>query len=64
MSVFLTVDDLAERYGISKASVFNHVRNGKLPRGIFIGKSHRWNIEELKTFEAKLAGNGNNELQH
>ena len=56
MKQFLTISDLAERYGISKPSVYNYVRTGKLPKGIYIGHSHRWAITELEAFESNLIG--------
>ena len=49
MQKFLSISDLAERYGISKPSIYNYVRDGKLPRGIHIGKAH--------PFEAELMNN-------
>ena len=52
---FLTIGDLAERYGLSKPSIYNYVRSGKLPRGIYIGGAHRWPISEIEAFEARLA---------
>ena len=54
MQKFLSISDLAERYGISKPSIYNYVRDGKLPRGIYIGHSHRWALTELEAFEAEL----------
>ena len=51
---FLTISDLAERYGVCKASIRKYVRSGRLPRGIHIGSSHRWNIAEIEAFEARL----------
>ena len=53
MQKFLTVNEVAERYGICKASVVNHVRDGKFPRGILIGHSRRWALSELEAFEAE-----------
>ena len=54
MKQFLTINDLAERYGVSKPSVYNYIRTGKLPKGFYIGHSHRWAITELEAFEANL----------
>ena len=51
---FLSIKELSERYGISKASAYNYVRDGKLPRGIHIGKAHRWALSELEAFERAL----------
>ena len=57
MQKFLSISDLAERYGISKPSIYNYVRDGKLPRGIHIGRSRRWALTELEAFEAELMNN-------
>ena len=56
MKQFLTISDLAERYGISKPSVYNYVRAGMLPKGFYIGHSHRWPLSELEAFEQALTG--------
>lgn len=56
---FLSIKELSERYGISKASAYNYIRDGKLPAGIHIGKSHRWPLSELEAFERALAGKEN-----
>ena len=56
MSEFLTIGDLAKRYKISKATVFNLIRKGQLPSGFCIGKSRRFRIEELEAFEHELTG--------
>ena len=52
---FLTISDLAERYGVCKASIRKYVRSGRLPHGIYIGGAHRWPISEIEAFEARLA---------
>ncbi len=54
MKQFLNTTELAQRYGISKATVFNLVRAGKLPHGVHLGKSRRWDIKELEAFEKTL----------
>lgn len=59
--MFLTVSDLMSRYQLSRGSVFNYVRQGRLPRGIYIGKSHRWKLTELEEWEKRkeLSGHDN-----
>ena len=54
MSEFLTLADVAERYQISKASVYHFVRDGHLPRGLKLGKTHRWPLSQLEAFEKEL----------
>lgn len=51
--MFLTINDLMRRYQLSRASVFNYIRQGQLPRGIYIGSSHRWRLDELEAWEKK-----------
>lgn len=54
MKQFLTIKDLADRYGVSRASIYNHIKAGRFPQGVFIGRSHRWSVKELEAFEQTL----------
>ena len=54
MKQFLTIKDLTDRYGVSRASIYNHIKAGRFPQGVVIGHSRRWSIKELEAFEAGL----------
>ena len=49
--LFLSVADLAKRYGVSRQTIFNYLRNKDIPQGLKIGKIRRWPIEKLKEWE-------------
>lgn len=48
---YFSVMDLAKRYGICRVSVYDRVKSGLLPRGVKIGRSRRWSIEEIENAE-------------
>lgn len=48
---FLGVNDLAERYGVTKQTIFNHVRNGLIPQGFKLGHLRKWTISEIELWE-------------
>lgn len=56
MSEFLTLADVAERYQISKTGVYRLVKDGNLPRGLKLGKTHRWPLSQLEAFEKERIG--------
>ena len=55
--MLLTISDLAKRYRVSKASIMNYVRQGKIPTGFHIGRNHRWTLAEIESWE-KLQESG------
>ena len=48
---YFTIKDLAKRYGVSRITIFNRVKAGLLPRGIKLGFSRRWSIDEIEEAE-------------
>ena len=50
---FLTCRDLMNRYKLSRPAIRSLVSRGILPQPLKIGKSLRWNIEEIKEYEEK-----------
>lgn len=48
---FLTVDDVAARYGISASSVIRGANKGAIPFGVKIGGARRWPLAALKAWE-------------
>jgi len=49
--VYLNMKDINARYGISQATVFRWIANDQFPKGIKIGTSRRWHIDELLEYE-------------
>ena len=49
----LTVNDVAARYHITKAGVYNFCKKGILPYGLKLRASRRWNSDELDAFDAE-----------
>lgn len=48
---FLTVKDLAERYGVSRITI-NHWRNrGLFPQGMKVARTRRWSLSEITAWE-------------
>ena len=62
MRQLLTISDLAERYGVTRQSIYNWRKSGKLPNSILIGQSRRWNIADIEAFEQALANNQKGEI--
>lgn len=58
---FLTVNDVAKRYGFSIATILRKAKSGEMPQGMKIGRSRRWSIAELEDFERSLEGGKINE---
>ena len=47
---FIKASDLARYLNITVASVYNYARQGIIPSGVKIGKSRRWDLDEVKAF--------------
>ena len=62
MRQLLTISDLAERYGVTRQSIYNWRKSGKLPNCILIGQSRRWNITDIEAFEQALTNNQKGEI--
>ena len=52
-TLYLTVDQCAARYNISKRHFLRLVKSGEMPQPIKLGKVNRWPIRLLEMFEAK-----------
>lgn len=46
----LTVKELAAKLKITVQTVYALIHSGQLPRGIKIGKSRRWDVDEVRSF--------------
>lgn len=56
MKKFVTDRQLAERYGVSRASVWRWASTGQLPQPVAIGSgTTRWNLEDIERHEQQLA---------
>ena len=53
---WLNVLGVAERYGVSRATVFNLLKAGELPKGIRITRRNvRWRADALDEFDRQRA---------
>jgi len=54
VSIFLTVEQVAKRYGVSKDSIWRWRREGEFPRPVKIGgKTTRWRLRDLEEWEGR-----------
>lgn len=51
MSNFLTVQDMADRYGRTKATIRNWRIAGRIPQGMKISRERIWLLDEIEAFE-------------
>ena len=57
--LYLSVKEVAERYGVSVKTVWTWSRNGVLPRPIHLGnRCTRWNLKDLEDFEDQTREGG------
>ena len=55
-NLFLTVEQVAARYGVSKDSIWRWKRNGRFPAAVVVGpNSTRWRLSDLIEHESKMA---------
>lgn len=52
---YLTLKEVLARYKIARGTVYNNVRNGKFPAPLKFGKSSRWRLSELLSWETGLS---------
>lgn len=54
---YLSDKSIAERYGVSRATVWRWVREGRFPAPLKIGQGcTRWKLSDLEAWEAKQEG--------
>ena len=54
---YLDINDLADRYGISAATIYRWRSEGRdMPRALKIGNAVRWRLEEVERWEAEHTG--------
>jgi predicted DNA-binding transcriptional regulator AlpA len=54
MQSFFSIQDLATRYGCSKATIHLWMRKGLLPESLKIGGKRLWRISEVEAYERRL----------
>lgn len=53
--VFLTVEEVASRYKVSKDTIWRWKRDGRFPKAVRVGPgATRWRLSELLEFDSKL----------
>ena len=50
---FLSVDDLATRYGVPKATVYAWLHKGTAPASLVIGRYRRFRLSDVLAWEAE-----------
>lgn len=56
-NLFLTVNQVAERYGVSTDSIWRWKRHGEFPDPVRVGpKCTRWRMADLLEHESQLQG--------
>ncbi len=51
---FLTVRELAKRYGRTVDGIYKMIRRGAFPAGVHIGFHHRWRLSDILEWESGL----------
>ena len=49
--VFLTMSDVQDRYGVSRQTVTNWINKASFPTPIRVGRSKRWNMNDICAWE-------------
>lgn len=52
---YLRLADVLTRYGLSKSTIYDLISKREFPAPIHIGRSARWNIDELEHYDASLS---------
>ena len=47
---YINAREIAKMLNVSRATVYNWLKRGKLPEGKIIGFARRWSINELQAF--------------
>jgi excisionase family DNA binding protein len=50
-ALYLTADQVAERYAISRSTVYELVARGELPASQHFGRAARWRVADLEASE-------------
>lgn len=52
---FLSLKEVRARYGICAATIYSRIQAGAFPPPLKLGKSSRWRLSELLSWEAGLS---------
>ena len=47
---FIDATEIAHVFGLSRPGIFNLIKAGKFPPGIKIGRSRRWNLNDVQAW--------------
>jgi prophage regulatory protein len=53
-TLYLSVDQVAQRFGVSKDSIWRWKRNGEFPKPYKLGGSTRWRLSDIEDWESRL----------
>ena len=53
-NLYLSVDQVAQRFNVSKDSIWRWKRNGEFPRPFKLGGSTRWRLSDIEDWESRL----------
>jgi len=53
-TLYLSVDQVAQRFNVSKDSIWRWKRNGEFPRPFKLGGSTRWRLSDIEDWESRL----------
>ena len=48
--MYIKAQELAQRLGVTVRTIYTLIDTGQLPAGVKIGKSRRWNWEQVNEF--------------
>lgn len=51
MEKFLTQQDVAERYKVTRISIWRWCKEGRLPQPVIVGGVKRWRLSDLEAWE-------------
>jgi prophage regulatory protein len=53
-NLYLSVDQVAQRFGVSKDTIWRWKRNGEFPKPFKLGGATRWRLSDLEEWESQL----------
>lgn len=48
---FLSMNELMQRYGLTRYAFYSWIRQGSFPAGVHFGKARRWPLSQLVEWE-------------
>ena len=55
MERFLTLKEVKSRYGLCASTIYNNIQAGRFPAPFKLGRSSRWRLSELMSWETDLS---------